>query len=61
MNRVEGFLYSYPGFPSITVPYHDTNDFFYSGHIGQCAMVFYEYKAAKWNKWAGFAMFVLVN
>jgi len=42
--RLEGFLWYDPGVPSLTVPYHDTNDFYWSGHIGTCTMytlVFY--------------------
>jgi len=34
MKFPEGYIWEYPGFPSLTVPYGRTNDFFYSGHIG---------------------------
>lgn len=34
MRYPEGYLWDYPGFPSLVVPYGKTNDFFYSGHIG---------------------------
>ena len=30
----ENEIFRYPGFPSITVPYAKTSDFFYSGHCG---------------------------
>ena len=30
----DGYLWEYPGFPSIAVSYLKTNDFFYSGHVG---------------------------
>jgi hypothetical protein len=30
----EGYLWEYPGVPSITVSYLKTNDFFFSGHVG---------------------------
>jgi hypothetical protein len=29
-----GYLWEYPGFPSLTVSYLKTNDFFPSGHVG---------------------------
>ena len=34
MNRLDGRIWFDPGVPSLTVPYHDTNDFFFSGHLG---------------------------
>ena len=34
MQYPEGYLWQYPGFPSIVVSYLGTNDFFYSGHVG---------------------------
>ena len=34
----EGYNWSYPGIPSLFVPYGETADFFYSGHVGICAM-----------------------
>ena len=34
LGRMKGFLWFYPGVWSITVSYHDINDFFYSGHVG---------------------------
>lgn len=61
MGRPDGFLWSYPGWWSFTVPYHDTNDFFYSGHIGTCLLVVLEYRAAKWYKMSYLAGFILVN
>lgn len=61
MTRIEGFLFTYPGFPSLSVPYHDTNDFFFSGHIGTCLLVFLEYRSAKWSRMSYFALFIMVN
>ena len=43
MARPEGFLWADPGIPSLTVPYHDTNDFFFSGHVGTAALWFQEF------------------
>jgi hypothetical protein len=34
MKYPEGYLWDYPGFPSLTVSYLKTNDFFFSGHVG---------------------------
>ena len=32
----EGYLWKFPGIYSLMVPYGETNDFFYSGHVGVC-------------------------
>lgn len=61
MYRPEGFLWSYPGVYSLTVPYHDTNDFFYSGHVGTCFLITLEYWSAKWYKMCYFTGFILIN
>ena len=45
MGRPDGFLWIDPGIPSLTVPYHDTNDFFFSGHIGTVTLYAVEYYA----------------
>ena len=34
MKKPDGYIWEYPGFPSLVVPYGATNDFFYSGHMG---------------------------
>ena len=44
MQTPKGFYWDYPGFPSLTVPYGWTNDFFYSGHIGACILCFCEFR-----------------
>ena len=38
MNRLEGRIWFDPGIPSLCVPYHDTNDFYFSGHLGCITM-----------------------
>lgn len=53
----EGYLWDFPGFYSITVPYGKTNDFFFSGHIGCCMINFCEFSAIRWNKMANFSFF----
>jgi hypothetical protein len=43
----DGYLWDYPGFPSIIVPYAKTSDFFFSGHMGFATIALlenYEYK-----------------
>ena len=34
MRYPDGYLWEYPGIPSLSVSYLKTNDFFYSGHVG---------------------------
>jgi len=50
MKAYDGFYWDYPGFPSLVVPYGATNDFFYSGHIGCCMLVFLEFSRMGWMK-----------
>lgn len=61
MLRSDGFLWLDPGLFSLTVPYHDTNDFYYSGHIGTCMLITLEYYSAKWYKMTIFNLFILIN
>ncbi|CAI2372230.1 unnamed protein product [Moneuplotes crassus] len=44
MRFPEGYLWRYPGFPSLVVPYGQTNDFFYSGHVGGALIMTLEYR-----------------
>ena len=34
MKIPDGLIWQFPGIPSLTVSYHDTTDFFFSGHVG---------------------------
>ena len=61
MTRLPGFSYFDPGIYSLTVPYHDVNDFFYSGHVGTCLLIVLEYRAAKYYKMSYFTLFILLN
>ena len=45
----DGYLWEYPGFPSIVVPYLKTNDFFFSGHVGFPLIAAFEFKDFKLN------------
>jgi hypothetical protein len=38
-----GYFFDFPGFPSLTVSYLKTNDFYYSGHVGFPAIFILEY------------------
>lgn len=57
MGRPDGFLWTDPGFPALTVPYFDTNDFYYSGHVGICFVYMMELKHNGSKLWVA----VLVN
>ena len=61
MGRPVGFLWSYPGIISLTVPYFDTNDFYFSGHVGSSTIFSAEYLSMKWYKMAGIIIFVIFN
>ncbi len=56
----EGFLWYYPGFPSLYIHYGETPDFWWSGHIGFCFIMYLEFRAAGWIWWSYFSLFVLV-
>ena len=61
MGRPKGFLWSYPGIHSLTVPYFDTNDFYFSGHVGSTTVFSSEYLAMKYYKMAAVIIFVVVD
>ena len=61
MRRLDGFLFRYPGLHSLVVVYHDSNDFFYSGHIGTCFLVSMEYRACGWYKMHYLTLFIMIN
>lgn len=42
MNYPEGYGWIYPGFPSLTVSYAITSDFFFSGHVGVTTFLAFE-------------------
>ena len=59
MGRPVGFLWSYPGIISLTVPYFDTNDFYFSGHVGSTTIYASEYLAMKWYKMSALLIFIV--
>ncbi len=60
MRYPEGYLWHFPGFFSIFVPYGRTNDFFFSGHIGASVIGYSEAKALKLHKFSAFCIVVCV-
>lgn len=61
MTRLDGFLFRYPGFPSLSVPYHDSNDFYYSGHVGACFILVLEARAKGWLRMSWMCFFIMCN
>jgi hypothetical protein len=49
LGRLEGFLWFFPGIYSLFVPYFDTNDFYFSGHLAMNATLLYEFTCAHYN------------
>ena len=60
MKFPEGYLWDYPGFYSLTVPYGSTNDFFYSGHVGCCMICALEYFSIGWKKFGYYSVVTLL-
>ncbi len=62
MNRYStGYMWLYPGLHAMTIPWFDTNDFYFSGHIMSSFMFVLEYHRSGWRKWFYVALFVMVN
>ena len=61
MGRPVGFLWFFPGIPSLTVPYFDTNDFYFSGHVGSTTIFSSEYLAMRWHKMSAFCITLVVD
>ena len=55
----EGFLWFHPGIASLTIPYHDTNDFYFSGHVGTCLIHSLEMLAQGETWLLGLFLFIL--
>jgi len=54
-------MYDYPGVPSISIAYFDTNDFYFSGHIGSCSIYAIELFALGHKKLSLVATFIIIN
>ena len=61
MARIEGFAWFDPGIPALTIPYHDSNDFYWSGHIGTCFMYSAEFYFAGYYKMFYVGVFIGIN
>mmetsp|Transcript_6666 Transcript_6666/g.11790 ORF Transcript_6666/g.11790 Transcript_6666/m.11790 type:complete len:246 (+) Transcript_6666:2380-3117(+) len=51
-----GYIWEYPGFPSLSVSYQPTTDFFFSGHVGFAFLCCLEYRLSHKYNWAKFAL-----
>eukprot|EP00744_Colponema_vietnamica_P002077 GILI01003339.1.p1 GENE.GILI01003339.1~~GILI01003339.1.p1 ORF type:complete len:286 (-),score=51.41 GILI01003339.1:619-1476(-) len=58
MKFPDDYIWDYPGFPSLAVPYGRTSDFFYSGHVGFAVICACELRKQKANTLFLFAMMV---
>ncbi len=59
MRFPDGYLWEYPGFPSLAVSYLKTNDFFYSGHVGFPTIFAFEHNEMGNTKLVIFCVFTL--
>ena len=55
----DGYYWKYPGFPSFIVAYGETNDFYFSGHVGACILAWHEYTQNGWMRGRWFSVFAL--
>jgi len=60
MRFPEGYLWDYPGFYSLSVPYARTNDFFYSGHVGCAMLCSLEWKANGYKKMFYYSLLTMI-
>lgn len=60
MKFPNGYLWDYPNFPSLTVSYLKTNDFFFSGHVGLPILIAREWKANNKNILFGISIGICV-
>lgn len=57
-----GYLWRYPGFPSLVVPYNPANDFYFSGHIGFLTVAARElFKRKYWKLYLGCLLAIFFN
>ena len=48
LEKPDGYIWDYPGFPSLVVAYAATPDFFFSGHIGFAVICALDNFESKW-------------
>jgi hypothetical protein len=61
LTRYDGYMYDNPGVPSLTIAYFNTNDFYFSGHIGSCTIYTMEFFAVRNYKLFIFGLLVTCN
>ena len=61
LGRYPGYMYDYPGVPSVTIAYFDTNDFYFSGHVGSCMIYTCELMALGHPKLSLIGLTILIN
>lgn len=61
LGRPVGFLWFDPGFPALTIPYHDMNDFYYSGHVGSSFMYLWEFYQNGFTRMGHIGLFINLN
>ena len=54
------YIFLYPGFFSIAVPYTPSNDFFFSGHVGICTFFFLEFSQDQKTALQGLALVTIL-
>jgi len=59
MKYPPGYLWDYPGFPSLSVSYLRTNDFFFSGHVGLPTIFGLEHKRLGYRLMMWFCVFTV--
>ena len=55
-----GYNWGYPGIPSLFVSYGLTADFFYSGHVGICVLMYLEASKEGWENGKLFALLTMI-
>jgi len=60
MQRLAGRIWFDPGVPALSVPYHDTNDFFYSGHLGTITIWMCEYYIQGYKCMTGYCVLLAI-
>jgi hypothetical protein len=60
MRFPDGYLWDYPGFPSLFVSYIKSNDFFYSGHVGLPVLQICEFHKIKKYNWIPVSAFIVI-
>jgi hypothetical protein len=57
LEKPKGYIWEYPGFPSLTVSYKPTVDFFFSGHIGFAVITALDNFDSRWYFMGATAIF----